>query len=71
MVNAPGTIDQDFTGEVHVLLINHGQETFLIRRGDRIAQIIVAPVARVAWNEVSSLRPTERGAGGFGHTGRQ
>lgn len=71
LVNAPGTIDSDYTGVVQVILINHGDEPFLIRRGDRIAQLVVAPVARVTWNEQSALEATERGEGGFGHTGRQ
>jgi dUTP pyrophosphatase len=69
MVNSPGTIDADYRGEVQVLLINLGQEPFTVNRGDRIAQLVVAPVARVTWQEVASLDETERGAGGFGHTG--
>lgn len=69
MVNSPGTIDADYRGEIKVLLINHGAETFPIRRGDRIAQLIVAPVLRVAWQQVDSLDDTQRGEGGFGHTG--
>ena len=71
MVNAPGTIDSDYAGVVQVILINHGQEPFTIRRGDRIAQIVVAPVARVAWSEQETLPETARGSGGFGHTGRR
>lgn len=71
MVNAPGTIDSDYAGVVQVLLINHGREPFSIRRGDRIAQLVVAPVARVAWSEQETLPETARGAGGFGHTGRR
>jgi dUTP pyrophosphatase len=71
MVNSPGTIDADYRGEVQVLLVNLGQEPFTIRRGDRIAQMVVAPVIRVAWEEVAELDETARGAGGFGHTGRQ
>jgi dUTP pyrophosphatase len=71
MVNAPGTIDGDYVGVVQVILINHGQEPFTIRRGDRIAQLVVAPVARVAWSEQETLPETARGASGFGHTGRQ
>ncbi|MFN3650752.1 MAG: dUTP diphosphatase [Armatimonadota bacterium] len=70
MVNAPGTIDSDYRGEIQVLLINLGQEPFTLRRGERIAQLVVAPVARVEWREVEELPDTERGAGGFGHTGR-
>lgn len=69
MVNSPGTIDADYRGEIQVLLINLGQEPFTVNRGDRIAQLIVAPVARVTWQEVESLEQTERGSGGFGHTG--
>jgi dUTP pyrophosphatase len=69
MVNSPGTIDADYRGEIQVILINLGQEPFTIQRGDRIAQLVVAPVTRVAWQEVASLDETERGEGGFGHTG--
>jgi dUTP pyrophosphatase len=71
MVNSPGTIDADYRGEIQVILINLGQEPFLIQRGDRIAQLVVAPVTRVAWQEVASLDETIRGEGGFGHTGVQ
>lgn len=67
--NAPGTIDSDYRGEVKVLLMNSGPEPFLIRRGDRIAQLVVCPVARIEWEEVRALDSTRRGAGGFGHTG--
>ncbi len=70
MVNTPGTIDADYRGEIKVILINHGEEPFTIRRGDRIAQLIVAPVLRVDWHEVDGLDETTRGAGGFGHTGK-
>lgn len=70
LVNAPGTIDSDYRGEIKVILINHGIEAFRIERGDRIAQMIVAPVLRVDWNEVETLEDTARGDGGFGHTGR-
>ena len=70
MVNTPGTIDADYRGEIRVILINLGQETFEINRGDRIAQMIVAPVSRVEWRETDSLDATARGDGGFGHTGR-
>lgn len=69
MVNAPGTIDADYRGQVSVILINHGQQPFVIRRGDRIAQMVVAPVTRVAWEAVPNLDATARGEGGFGHTG--
>lgn len=71
MVNAPGTIDSDFTGIVQVILINHGEEPFVIRRGDRIAQMVVAPVVRVTWDERDALDETPRGEGGFGSTGRR
>lgn len=69
MVNSPGTIDADYRGEIKVILINHGQEPFRVERGDRIAQLVVAPVCRVAWETVDSLDETVRGSGGFGHTG--
>ncbi|GIW44631.1 MAG: hypothetical protein KatS3mg077_1913 [Candidatus Binatia bacterium] len=70
LLNSPGTIDADYRGEIQVILVNLGQEPVVICRGDRIAQLVVAPVARVAWQEVESLEPTARDAGGFGHTGR-
>ena len=69
-VNTPGTIDSDYRGEVHVVLVNLGQEPFTLRRGQRIAQMVVAAYARVEWEEVESLSGTDRGAGGFGSTGR-
>ncbi len=69
MVNAPGTIDPDFRGEIQVILINLGDQPFTIRRGDRIGQMVVAPYERVQWDEVDELPDTERGGGGFGHTG--
>lgn len=69
MVNAPGTIDADYRGVVQVLLINLGREPFTIRRGERIAQMVVAPVTRVVWDEVTELSDTARGEGGFGHSG--
>jgi dUTP pyrophosphatase len=68
-LNTPGTVDADYRGEVKVILINHGEEDFTIRRGDRIAQLIVAPVVQAQWVEVESLDETARGAGGFGSTG--
>lgn len=68
--NAPGTIDADYRGEIQVILLNAGSEGFEIRRGDRIAQLVVAPVVRPEWIEVESLDETDRGEGGFGHTGR-
>ena len=70
LLNAPGTIDTDYRGEVQVLLINLGQAPVRIRRGDRIAQFVVAPVATVAWQEVVGLPASERGDGGFGSTDR-
>lgn len=69
LVNTPGTIDADYRGEIGVLLINHGVEPFQVKRGDRIAQMIVAPVARTKWEVTEGLDETERGEGGFGHTG--
>jgi dUTP pyrophosphatase len=69
LVNTPGTIDADYRGEIRVILINHGSEPFVVRRGDRIAQMIVAPVCRVRWDVQTSLPSTSRGSGGFGHTG--
>jgi dUTP pyrophosphatase len=68
-LNTPGTIDADYRGEVKVVLINLGEEDFTVRRGDRIAQLIIAPVVRAAWSEVDDLDDTVRGAGGFGSTG--
>jgi dUTP diphosphatase len=68
-LNAPGTIDADYRGEVRVVLANFGTEPFVILRGDRIAQIVVAPVARASFDLVEELPPTVRGAGGFGSTG--
>ncbi len=69
LLNAPGTIDADYRGEIRVILINLSQEPFTIERGDRIAQLIVAPVTWATWTLTDSLTETERGEGGFGHTG--
>lgn len=69
-VNAPGTVDSDYRGEIKVILVNLGREPVTFERGDRIAQLVVAPVSRVAWEEADSLDETARGAGGFGSTGR-
>jgi len=69
IVNAPGTVDSDYRGEVSVLLLNTGDTPFRIERGDRIAQMVVAPVSRVDWAEVADLEATDRGAGGYGSTG--
>ena len=68
-LNTPGTIDSDYRGEVKVILINHGADTVTVRRGDRIAQLVVAPVIQAVWAEVDNLDETARGAGGFGSTG--
>ena len=68
-VNAPGTIDADYRGELKVILINHGKEPFTINRGDRIGQMVIAPVFQASFDEVDELDETERGAGGFGSTG--
>ena len=69
-LNSPGTIDSDYRGEVGVILINHGQVAFEIRRGERIAQMVIAPYAQAFMAEVEALDETARGAGGFGSTGR-
>ena len=69
-LNTPGTIDSDYRGEVKVILINLGEDDVVIRRGDRIAQMVAAPVAQAGWIEVDSLDDTARGAGGFGSTGQ-
>jgi dUTP pyrophosphatase len=71
MVNAPGTIDSGYRGELGVILINHGQETFPISKGDRIAQIVFKQVERAEFEEVEELDSTDRGSGGYGHTGLQ
>lgn len=68
-LNTPGTIDSDYRGEVKVILINLGEEDFTIRRGDRIAQLVIAPVVQASWGLTTSLDETTRGAGGFGSTG--
>ena len=70
VLNSPGTIDADYRGEVKVILINLGEETFEIRRGDRIAQMVVSPVSAVGFSEKDTLNETERGSSGFGSTGR-
>lgn len=69
LVNAPGTIDADYRGEIGIILINHGQEDFTIKPGDRIAQLVIGRVLQARFSEVSSLDETRRGSGGFGHTG--
>lgn len=70
VLNAPGTIDADYRGEVGVILINHGQEPFEVKDGERIAQLVVAAYVRASFEEVTDLALSERGDGGFGHTGR-
>lgn len=69
VLNSPGTIDSDYRGEVKVLLVNHGEEAFVVERGSRIAQLVVAPLTLVTFEEVDELDATHRGAGGYGHTG--
>lgn len=71
LVNGTGTIDSDYRGEIKVPMINWGQEPFVIRDGDRIAQMVVARYERVEWEASETLSQTQRGAGGFGHTGRE
>jgi dUTP pyrophosphatase len=70
VLNSPGTIDADYRGEVKVVLSNFGKQDFVIKRGERIAQMIIARYSRVVWDECETLSETVRGAGGFGHTGR-
>jgi dUTP pyrophosphatase len=70
LVNSPGTIDPDYRGEIGVIVINHGSEPFAIRNGERIAQMVFAPIARAVLRELADLDETSRGPGGFGHTGR-
>lgn len=69
VANAPGTIDADYRGEIRVILVNLGSETVTIHPGDRVAQLVVAPVSRVVWTEAETLPPTDRAAAGFGSTG--
>jgi dUTP pyrophosphatase len=70
VLNSPGTVDADYRGEINVLLINHGDAPFSIRRGERIAQMVIAPVTQAQLVVVTQLAPTDRGSGGFGSTGR-
>jgi dUTP pyrophosphatase len=70
VLNSPGTIDADYRGEIQVILINHGAEAFIIRRGERIAQMVIAPVVQATLVPTASLNETDRGSGGFGSTGR-
>lgn len=67
--NTPGTIDSDYRGELKIILINHGSDEFTIARGDRVAQLVLAPVVQASWDEVEELDETARGEGGFGSTG--
>jgi dUTP pyrophosphatase len=69
VLNAPGTIDSDYRGEVTVILINHGSEASIVRNGDRIAQLVIAPVVQASFSPADALDSTERGSGGFGSTG--
>lgn len=71
IVNSPGTIDADYRGEVRVILVNLSNEDFTIQDGERVCQMVIAQHARVEWENVESLDETQRGAGGFGHTGKQ
>lgn len=71
VLNSPGTIDADYRGDVGVLLINHGKEPFTVEDGMRVAQMVVAQYSQFEWNEVEDLSSTDRGAGGFGSTGKQ
>ena len=68
-VNTPGTVDADYRGELHVNLINHGKEPFVIQRGERIAQMVIGQFTQISWNPVDALDETARGSGGFGSTG--
>lgn len=71
VANSPGTIDADYRGEVQIILANHTAQDFVVQQGDRIAQLVIAPVVTAQWEVVDELPPTVRGAGGFGSTGRQ
>ena len=71
LVNSPGTIDSDYRGEIGIILINHGELAFTVTPGMRIAQAVLTPVVHLAWVPVAELSDTERGSGGFGHTGTQ
>ena len=71
LVNTPGTVDADYRGEIRLIVINHGDETVVVRRGDRLAQMVIHAVPRVVLEEVDALPESERGSGGFGHTGER
>lgn len=70
LVNTPGTIDADYRGEIGIIMINHSQEPFVIKDGERICQMVISKYETIAWQDCDSLDETERGAGGFGHTGK-
>lgn len=70
LLNTPGTIDSDYRGEIKIIVINLGEQAYILKRGERIAQMVFAPVLKPELIEVESLAPTDRGAGGFGHTGK-
>jgi len=70
LVNSPGTIDADYRGEIKVILVNLGKEPFTIKKGERIAQMVIGRHERIGWKEVEELSETQRGSGGFGHSGR-
>ena len=70
LVNTPGTIDADYRGEIKIIMINFGQQDFVINRGERIAQMVINQIAQIDWTVTEQLDETERGAGGFGHTGK-
>ena len=69
ILNSPGTIDSDYRGEIKIILTNFGKNVFTVKKGDRIAQMVIGAYTKISWNEVDSLTETARGAGGFGHTG--
>lgn len=71
LLNSPGTIDADYRGEVKIIMVNHGKQVFEVKKGDRIAQLVIHEVERVTFEEASELKPTKRGEGGFGSTGIQ
>jgi len=70
LLNSPGTIDADYRGEIKIIMINHGMDDFMVKSGDRLAQMIIAPVVRCVWEERQKLTESQRGSGGFGHTGK-
>jgi dUTP pyrophosphatase len=70
LLNSPGTIDADYRGEIKIIMVNHGKDDFIVKSGDRLAQMIIAPVVRCVWEERQELDESQRGGGGFGHTGK-